>query len=184
MNLLFSYSDPDVRSLVERLYPRLTAYIGKALGIGRGMDAKDVFHDVLLKFLELRAPIPADKVEHYLFRAVRNRCLNLNIRMPAGRLVHPGQEAWERLCEIDFAEAEETDESPSSLLDLRLSDVLSFADTLPPRTREVFVKSRIERKKQDEIAAEMGISLRAVQKHITLSIRKFREGFLGAEEAV
>jgi RNA polymerase sigma-70 factor (ECF subfamily) len=42
---------------------------------------------------------------------------------------------------------------------------------LPPKTREVFIKKRFENKKNAEIAQEMGVSLKAVEAHITKALR-------------
>lgn len=42
---------------------------------------------------------------------------------------------------------------------------------LPPKTREVFIKKRFENKKNAEIAEEMGVTLKAVEAHMTKALK-------------
>ena len=46
--------------------------------------------------------------------------------------------------------------------------------SLPERCKEVFVKSRVENKKNIEIAQELGISLKGVEASITRALRHIR----------
>ena len=46
--------------------------------------------------------------------------------------------------------------------------------SLPDRCREVFVKSRVEHKKNAEIAQEMGISIKGVEASITRALKHIR----------
>lgn len=47
-------------------------------------------------------------------------------------------------------------------------------DELPPKCRLVFLLHRAKGMKQAEIAAELGISVKMVEKHLVTAIRKFR----------
>jgi RNA polymerase sigma-70 factor (ECF subfamily) len=47
-------------------------------------------------------------------------------------------------------------------------------EDLPPKCKTVFVLSRFEEKKNREIAEELGISVKAVEGHISKALKKFR----------
>ena len=47
-------------------------------------------------------------------------------------------------------------------------------DELPPQCRKVFLLSRFEEKKNREIAEELNISVKVVEKHITKGLRIFK----------
>lgn len=48
-------------------------------------------------------------------------------------------------------------------------------EELPPQCRKVFVLSRFEEKKNREIAEELNISVKMVEKHISKGLKKFKE---------
>lgn len=52
--------------------------------------------------------------------------------------------------------------------------VRNAIDSLPPRCREVFVKSKFEGKKYKEIAMEMGLSVSTVENQIGIALKKIR----------
>ena len=177
----FKYTEQEMHDLILDMYPRMTAYIRNMLGKRREDCAEDIFHDVLAAFLEKKAPIQEEKVQAYIFHCVRNACINFVSRKSTASLSvsfsELGSRAWESLCEAEFEEDGPEDTTGDIRNQSSLSDILDFASKLPPRTMEAFIKSRIEGKKLQTIADEMGISVRAVQKHITISIKKFRAQF-------
>ncbi len=174
----FTYTNDEVRRLVLDLYPRVICYIRHKLGSRWEHCAEDIFHDVLYRFMLSRKEIECSKVPEYLFASVRNACVNFITRKSVlNQSLHfssKEQEIWETIYESEFSV---TDDLPETDRSVELSDVIAFSELLPEKTREVFLKSRIEGKKLKEIADEMNISVRAVQKHITVSIRRFREKF-------
>jgi RNA polymerase sigma-70 factor (ECF subfamily) len=52
----------------------------------------------------------------------------------------------------------------------RLRQVIAALEELPARTRDIFVLFRLDRLKQSEIAAQMGISVSAVEKHVVRAV--------------
>ena len=54
-----------------------------------------------------------------------------------------------------------------------------FAESLPPKSREIFKMSRFELLSNKEIAANLGISEKTVENQITISLKKLRK-LLGA----
>lgn len=176
---LFTYDEDDIRELVLKLYPRITAYIRGLLGGSKSQSqAEDIFHDALCAFLDRRIEIPASKVQAYLYRIVRNRCLNMatrrNVESSSVSIDNMTAAAWETLASLDFA-AHIPEPDPDVLPDI--DEIIAYSGELPERTREIFYMSRIEGMTHKQIAEILGISTRAVEKHLQNSVNEYRQHF-------
>lgn len=49
-----------------------------------------------------------------------------------------------------------------------------MVDSLPEKCREIFIKSKIEGKKQKDIAAELNISLKTVENQMGIAYKKIK----------
>jgi len=58
----------------------------------------------------------------------------------------------------------------------RLARVIELLQVLPERTRVIFVRSRLEGVKYREIAAQLGISVSAVEKHMERAVAHLARG--------
>ena len=176
---LFTYTDEEVSEVVVRIYPRIVAYIRGFFGASRfASQAEDIFHDVLCAFLDRRAVIARSRVQAYLFRSVRNRCLNIATRNNIERLsvsLDNVSNAWDALAELDCTAHEPDFDFDDDGIDL--DDVMAYSATLPERTRDIFYMSRIEGLTHREIAERCGISVRAVEKHLQNSMLEYRRHF-------
>ena len=176
---LFTYTEDEVRELVLKLHPRITAYIRGILGGGKSkVQADDIFHDVLFTFLDRRIKIPASKVQAYLYRMVKNKCLNMvtrpNIESSSISIDNITASAWETLASLDFtAQIPEVEEDTMP----EINEIIAYSGQLPERTRDIFYMSRIEGMTHKQIADELGISTRAVEKHLQKSINEYRRHF-------
>ena len=143
-------------------------------------NAEDIFYDVLCAFLDKRIEISSDKVPAYLFKAVRNKCYNIISRNKeensAIRFDELPLSAREIIAAADFGdESDIPGEKVQQLPDI--TDVLDFSNFLPERTRDIFYMSRIEGMTHSEIAEILGISTRAVEKHLQNSVQEYRRHF-------
>lgn len=176
-NKAFGYSEKEMEELVRRTYPRMIQYVRHVLNSGVTV-AEDVIYNVLSRLLEQKPGVMRDKIDSYLFRAVRNDCMNvISKRLRTGDVVsieNISSRSWEILaCPEHEPEAWRLAGEREILLD----DVMRFADSFSPRTRQIFYMSRIEGMKQEEIAAALGISTRAVRKHLKFTVEQFRRHF-------
>ena len=73
------------------------------------------------------------------------------------------------LYQIDF-----TDKKEKSI-EVQLVEALKKAiDSLPARKKEILLKSKIEGRKQKDIAEELGISIKTVEKHLSEAKHELR----------
>lgn len=157
--------NPEVyREFFRLLYPRLKGYC--KLFVTDNGDVEDIIQDSFIAFWEKRSSIDVQqKIESYIFVIVRNRCLNFlkNRRLESKHISYEKllTKELQHLYQIDLLEKEEMglEESLSELLHESVNE-------LPPRMKEVFIKCKLERKKQEDVAKELGISLKMVEKHI------------------
>lgn len=138
--------------------------------------AESMVEDVIFHFWEMRDTVEIQtSLRAYLVRAVRNRCLN-----------HLSSK--QERCETSFSELplesldaslffRTSDEHPlGRLLEKELEEkIIRAVESIPPESRQVFRKSRFERKKNDEIAQELGISVNTVKYHIKRALAILRE---------
>lgn len=175
-NKAFGYSEKEMKELVRRCYPRMVQYVRHVLSSGTTV-AEDVIYNVISRLLEQKPDVLCDKIDSYLFCAVRNDCMNIiSKRLRSGDVVsieNISSRSWEILaCPEHEPEAYRAGER-GDLMD----EVMRFADSFSPRTRQIFYMSRIEGMKQEDIAAALGISTRAVRKHLKFTVEQFRSHF-------
>jgi RNA polymerase sigma-70 factor (ECF subfamily) len=126
-------------------------------------DAEDLLQDLFIRF-EGRSFGPIVYSRAYLYRAVDNLLLD---RRRSARRRAEREVAW---VGTQNEGSMEIDDRPSAERSLLARERLSVASqtlaALPDRTATIFRKFRLEGIGQKQIAAELGISLSAVEKHL------------------
>lgn len=126
--------------------------------------AEELVYDLFSAIWEKRGQLHIEQnLKVYLFQAVRNRAKNY-LRD------HRESADVEAYDFINLADDPDTRLEVEELERL-ISEAIS---SLPDRCKEVFVKSRVENKKNIEIAQELGISLKGVEASITRALRHIR----------
>ena len=145
------------------------------LFVARDAVAADMVQEAFIHFWANRKELRRGKsIESLIFTSVRNRCLNY-LRDENTYRNHLDNFKTERtdiqhLAQYDFLSNEE-----ESLEELLLKELNISIDNLPEKCRQVFVMNKIDGKKQREIAEELGISQKVVEKHIATAKMKLRE---------
>ena len=170
----FEYTEVEMKELFTRLYPRLYLYINGI--IARGGVADDIIQDIFYKLLKRRPYLTCEKVASYVFSMAHNECmdhLRRNKILMNSIDIDSVRESkvWEDLAVRDFLDT--SNDSP--IAEMLIEEVLSLCDRLPSQTARIFRMSRIEGMTNREIAETLGIAQRTVEKHISLSIKRFRE---------
>lgn len=143
--------------------------------------AESLVGDVIYHLWEVHETLDIrSSLRGYLTRAVRNRCMDyLSSKYERNEVVFSALGADEAVKDHSFL----SDSHPlGTLLERELEEEIFRAiESLPEECRRVFLKSRFEEKKYEEISQELGISVNTVKYHIknALSILyKKLEGYL------
>lgn len=138
-------------------------------------DAENIVHDVFAELWENKRMLgmPLNLVA-YLFTSIKNKCLNhlrhqLVVHETASRL----QEEYLLSLRIHLDSLELFDQRVFSEADIE--EVISRAlDTLSEKCRTIFIMSKLEGKKQKEIARELAISVNTVETQMGIAYKKLR----------
>jgi len=153
------------------LFTRLVNYC--ALFIKDKDLANDLVQDCFVKLWEKRKDIKENtSIEAFLFVMLKNHCFKY---LRDNKLSHmislDGENAEElqQLYQLDFMDEED------ELLEIQLAkSIKKGLDELPERRKEVFIKCKIQGKKQCIVAEELGISVKTVEKHLKLAKEQLR----------
>lgn len=152
-------------SIFREWYPKLVRMASAMLredGI-----AEELVQEVMLELWRRREELDPDGSPHaYLLQATRNRALN-----------HLRHLQVQRRSAAQVASDESLDASaPSQLVAAEVQAAIAETlESLPPRCREVFELSRGKGLKYSEIAATLGVSVKAVEAQMGRALRAFRE---------
>lgn len=157
-------TDEEFDTLFRQSYPRLFRLAFSLLGDQE--DSRDVVSSVFADLLD-KTHLPSDINEGYLMVMVHNRALNL--------IKHRRIENDVR---ADMLRDIRLTSSPNLVDDDRLAEILSFIETqLSPQTQRVLTLCFDEKKTYLQAASELGVSVQAINKHISQALRKLRERF-------
>lgn len=156
-------SDEEFDELFRSSYPSLYRYAYSLLR--NEDDSRDVVSEVFVKVLEKKPK--TTNMTGYLMAMVHNRALD---KLKQQKVEN---EARQRLLQ-DYKLFLEADE----LKEERLKAILQFVENeLTPQTQRILRMCYAEKKSYKEVAAELDISVQAVNKHISQALKKLRERF-------
>ncbi len=157
----------------QNSYARLFNYA--KIFIPNDLVAADMVQEAFIHFWDKRKELRVGKsIESLIFTSVRNRCLNY-LRDESTYQKHLDnykleESEFQFLSQYDFLGKEE-----ESLEELLIKEMEKSISKLPEKCRQVFLMSKVEGKKQKQISEELGISVKAVEKHISTAKVKLRE---------
>jgi RNA polymerase sigma factor (sigma-70 family) len=148
-----------LHDLFERYRPALKSYFLRR--VGNAADADDLVQDVFVRLSRLDPATEIRNAEAFIFHAAVNLLRDRARRARAHRDV----------AELSALEFEPADEEPGAqrVLEAKaeLGRVLAALNALSEKTRNIFILRRLEQVKVEDIAMFYGISVSAVEHHIT-----------------
>ena len=127
--------------------------------------SKDLMQDAFQKLWENCSKVILSKAKSYLFTIANNMFLN-QVKRQSVRLQFKKANANEDLAEDPQYLLEEQE------FKLKLENAIS---NLPEKQRIVFLMNRIDKKKYREIAEELNISIKAVEKRMHQALKVLKE---------
>jgi len=158
----------------------LTVYLAKRddlkrylLGLCRDEEVTDeILQDMYIRLSEKGAPPDLDRPLAYLFRMSNHLWLN---RMRATANQKRRDSDWHALNPQQDGEWDASP-NPEAALAARqaLAAALDVLEEMPPRQREVFRLHKINGASHPEIARALGLSVSAVEKHVSAAMKRLR----------
>lgn len=138
-------------------------------------DAENIVQDVFTDLWERREMITMHtNLIAYLFSSIKNKCLNyLRHQMVVQDTASHLREEHIRAMRISLNSLEVFDQEVFT--ERNIEEILNQAlESLSDRCRQIFIMSKIEGKKQKEIAAELDISINTVETQMGIAYKKLR----------
>lgn len=166
--------DLAFEKLYKLYFPRLFAFSLKILN-DSGL-AKDVVQNVFIKVWEIRSSFRFENPEAFIYQMVRNASLNYVRHLKVVDNLKSkvkDQYLGEELYYIDMVGDE-----PYVLIEKELEEkIIEVMNSLPDKCLTVFRMSRIEGLKNAEIAEQLKISIKTVEKHISKAMHIYKGNF-------
>lgn len=165
-----SGNESDFECCFRRYYPRLVNYAVR-FTVFREI-AYDIVQDCFTRLWERRTILHKTDLASLLFTMVRNSCLDYlkhNAVVSRYELEYKTRiQGEEKLYCYDFL----YDAEQPYLYEELQSEIQTAIDSLSDRCREIFLMSRFENLKNREIAGQLGISEKTVEKHLSRAVKQ------------
>ncbi|GAA4435661.1 RNA polymerase sigma-70 factor [Ravibacter arvi] len=156
-----------LRAIYKRYWSRLYDYVVQRVTL-QGI-AEEIVQDIFIDLWRRRNALEIERFEAYLFRAARNRVIDV-IRANQVRKHHEEASDGIRSLESQGLDGEEA---------LAYEELQSAIQTgltlLPEKTREIFRLNRLDQMSAKEISVLTDIPVRTVEYHITFALRTMKE---------
>ena len=139
-------------------------------------EAENITQDVFLDFYQKRDSLDFHiNVIAYLFTSVKNRCIDyLRRKLLEQEAASKMQEDFDLSFRMKFDSLEAFD--MDGLSEDNIKNIIEKAlNALPKRCREIFILSKLEGKKQKEIAEQLNVSVKTIETQMTIAYKKLRE---------
>jgi len=152
--------------LFDRYYINLCEYVFTI--VKNNHAAEDIVEDVFVAiWLSRENWAPNQSVKSYIFRAAHNKAMNY--------LKHNKiEKKWEQYVKQRDAVNTYTEKSNHDYSELEKT-IYREIEKLPPKRRNVFVLSRFYQLTNKEIAKILDVSVKTVEKHISIALKQLYE---------
>lgn len=162
LRLLKASDEKAFRVLYERYWKRLFAVA--CYKLKNREAAEEIVQNIFVSLWEKRAGLQIEKLEEYLFTAVKYKVINY---VESLLVRQAGQK------QMTGANTDASTEDTIIINDLH-NAIQQALSCLPPKTREVFTLSRFEKYSVKDIAQHLNLTEKAVEYHITRSLKQMR----------
>ena len=138
-------------------------------------DAENIVQDVFVELWDNKKMLNMHmNLIAYLFTTIKNKCLNhLRHKLVVQETASKLQEEYTISLRMNLDSLEAFDNNLFS--DQDIEKIISRAlDTLSEKCRTIFIMSKIEGKKQKEIAQELNISINTIETQMGIAYKKLR----------
>ena len=156
--------------LHKRYFMPLTSYAYRILN--NENEAKEVVHTTFCKFWDNREKIEIeDSLKAYLYRSVYNNSVSILRK----------KRQYSKYVELDLADMYFSRIVQNPHAELKLIDsenrriFLREINNLPTKSREVFIKCKIDGMTYPEVAKELNISVKTVEAQMSSALKKLRK---------
>lgn len=139
-----------------------------------GEVAREISQETFIRLWESKETLRADtNLEALLFTICRNQCLNF---LKHRKVILKYQKVvFEESLELDVLASLLNDTAFQNFdFDLLSKKIQQIIEGLPDQCQTVFKLSRFNRKKYSEIAIQLKISVKTVEAHVSLALKKLR----------
>jgi RNA polymerase sigma-70 factor (ECF subfamily) len=162
--------------LFKQIFPRMIGYC--RLFLQDQAQANDLVQECFVRLWEKRSTIEiSQSVESLLFVMLRNKCLNYlrdhKLHDFEKDIESIKENELQHLYQFDFIGKEE-----KSVEERLIEAIQQSIEKLPEKRRLVFIKTKVEGKKNKEVAEELDISVKAVEKHLHQAKEQIRQEML------
>lgn len=166
-------TEEDFKRLYLKYFARLTRFASYYTLTKE--DAENIVQDVFLKLWETRNKTALEiRVVSFLFTLVKNRCLDYLKHLHVQEEYCEYEESryrYEIQFKLDSLERMDIEWPDEEEIYHKINAAI---ESLPPKCREILIKSKIEGKKYREIAEEMSLSEKTIENQIGIAIKKLR----------
>lgn len=136
--------------------------------------AEDIVQDTFFTLWNKRHELKDDSnVSAYLFTVARNNCLYRLRDQRYRQKLFTTNSLDQNELEMNMEVLNTLDSSAYTFEEIELI-IERTLEELPPQCKKVFILSRFEERKNKEIAEELNISVKVVEKHISKGLKKFK----------
>lgn len=143
--------------------------------------AEDIVQDSFCKVLIRRPEVfrfeDSSRIRAYMWRTVRNNAVDW-CRKNSGKSASLEERALDAEISVmldDLFTPENSGAFDYDVLTRTLDEVISG---LPPRAHEVFMLRRDKGLSNNEVASKLGVSVKSVEKQMTISLKRIKRAFL------
>lgn len=153
--------------LFRKYYPRLCGFANKF--IGNQQEAEEIIQEVFLNIWKKREYLKLDnEIRPYLYKSVQNLCFNF---IEHQKVI----ESYYSVIDLVYQNQSEDFNTYESVLYTELQKKVDQAmNGLPEQCLKIFRMSREEGLKYQEIAMELGISVKTVETQISRALTKLK----------